>query len=582
MRPSRSCWLALTALLTSALVVLGPVLAKTYQDPVVTTSSGSDAGPAASPSGAPVEIDGRPIFQVYASVGGVPPQERAANIENRILRLARKRTLQNDLIRIEERGAWTEILVGQEVLMVVTEADAQAVGRSRSQLGEEYAEIIRHTVAVYRQEHTLGAFFWGLAFSLAATIGLLLVLFTFVRIRRVVRGNLQRLVNQTKENYSARSMWSRAVRYLLAPLIGTGIIVITAASVALLEIYLALVLSFFPSTRYISSGLKRWTISELTHVLEMVWAYLPNLVIAVMFLIAARALIRVNNYFFQEIREGTLKLHGFYPDWAEPTAKLVRLLILAMAAVVVFPYLPGSNSPAFRGISVFLGVLLSLGSTSAVAHGVAGTILTYMRSFNVGDFIKIGDTVGEVVEKTLLVTRIFTQKNEIVTIPNGSVLGGVVVNYSALTNRGGVIFYTKVSISYNAPWQKVHELLFAAAKATQDVLQSPEPFVLQSNLNDFYVTYELNVFTNRPQNMQFIYSALHQNIQDKFNAAGIEINSPHYMSLRDGNRMAIPEQSLPGGYEAPSFRARVSRDCKGQRPERSTDGEPSQVQVTRS
>jgi small-conductance mechanosensitive channel len=275
-------------------------------------------------------------------------------------------------------------------------------------------------------------------------------------------------------------------------------------------------------------------------------------VIVVVFLIAARVFIRVNRYVFQEIREGTLRVKGFYPDWAEPTAKLVRLLVLAITVVVVFPYLPGSNSPAFRGVSVFLGILLSFGSTSAVAHGVAGTILTYMRSYSVGDFVRIGDTVGQVVEKTLLVTRIETQKREIVTIPNGSVLGGVVVNYSAEADVGGVIFYTKVSIGYSAPWQKVHQLLISAAQASPDILQNPAPFVLQANLNDFYVSYELNAFTSHPQNMQFIYSALHQNIQDRFNEAGIEINSPHYVSLRDGNRVAIPEQLLPKGYQASS------------------------------
>ena len=266
---------------------------------------------------------------------------------------------------------------------------------------------------------------------------------------------------------------------------------------------------------------------------------------------AACYLVRLDNFIFAEIQEGRLTLHGFYPDWGAPTGKLVRLLILSATAVVIFPYLPGSNSPAFRGISVFLGVLLSLGSTSAVSHGVAGTILTYMRSFNVGDFVRIGDTVGEVVERNLLVTRMCTQKNEIVTIPNGSVLGGVVLNYSAEARKNGVIFHTTVSIGYNSPWRKVHELLINAALSTQDVLKSPRPFVLQSNLQDFYVSYELNAFTGQPQNMQTIYSVLHQNIQDQFNEAGIEINSPHYTSLRDGNRMAIPDEYIAKGYKEP-------------------------------
>lgn len=499
MRAERSRRLVLRTVLSSALLLsLSGVSLGSFQQKGARAVEGDDK---TGTSGAPVEIDGRPIFHVYATVGGVSAEERAADIEQRILRFARKRTAGVDLIRVEDRGAWVEISAGDETLLGVTEGDATAVGRSRAQLAAEYAEIIRHTVSTYRKEHTLSALLRGLLFSLIATIGLFLVFFVLLRIRRVTRSYLERFVDRSKENLSTQSVRSRIVRYLVAPLIGTGIIVMTAATVALLEVYATLVLSFFPSTRYISAKLNRWTISELGYVFQMVWAYMPNLVIVVVFLIAARALIRVNKYVFQEIREGTLRVKGFYPDWAEPTSKLVRLLVLAIAVVVVFPYLPGSSSPAFRGVSVFLGVLLSLGSTSAVAHGVAGTILTYMRSYSIGDFVRIGDTVGQMVEKTLLVTRIETQKREIVTIPNGSVLGGVVVNYSAEAQRGGVIFYTKVSISYSAPWQKVHELLISAARATPAILQKPAPFVLQANLNDFYVSYELNAFTGHPQNM---------------------------------------------------------------------------------
>lgn len=504
-------------------------------------------------SGAVVEIDGRSILTVYASVGGVSPEERAESIHQRILELARKRSIPTDVVRAEDRGAWTEILAKDDLLMDVTEADASAVGRSRPQLAAEYAEIIRRTVTTYRREHTLPVLLRGLLFTFLATAGLISVLLLLFRIRRVAKNRLERLVRRTEENLPAQSLRSPMARYFILPLVGTGVLAVTAATVVLLEIYATLVLRLFPSTRYLGFKMHRWTISELAGVGRVIWTYLPNLVIVVIILIAARSLIRLNKYIFEEIHEGTLTLPGFFPDWAKPTAKLVRLLILAATAVVIFPYLPGSNSPAFRGISVFIGVLLSLGSTSAVAHGVAGTILTYMRSFSVGDFVRIGDTVGEVVEKTLLVTRVCTQKNEIVTIPNGSVLGGVVVNYSSEARKRGVIFYTRVTIGYSAPWKRVHELLISAALATRDVLNSPEPFVLQASLNDFYVSYELNAFTNYPEHMQTIYSDLHQNIQDKFNEGGIEINSPHYTSLRDGNRLTIPEQFLSRDYREQPF-----------------------------
>src|SRR4029077_13639435 len=247
--------------------------------------------------------------------------------------------------------------------------------------------------------------------------------------------------------------------------------------------------------------------------------YIPNLLLILFICLVTSYLIKLNQYIFRKISAKRVTIPGFFPDWAEPTAKLVRVLIIAGAAIAVFPYLPGSQSPAFKGISVFLGVLLSLGSTSAVAHGVAGTILTYMRAFQVGDFVRIGNDVAEVVEKTLLVTRICTQKREVVTIPNGTVLGGVGVNYSAEAKQKGVIFHTTVTIGYSAPWRKVHELLLAAALFTDDVLHDPPPFVLQTALNDFYVAYELNAYTAKPSDMLHTYSVLHQNIQDRFNEA---------------------------------------------------------------
>jgi small-conductance mechanosensitive channel len=176
----------------------------------------------------------------------------------------------------------------------------------------------------------------------------------------------------------------------------------------------------------------------------------------------------------------------------------------------------------------------------------------------VGDWVRIGDIVGEVVEKNMLVIRIITQKREIITIPNATVMNGSVTNYTREAKHGGVIFHTTVTIGYDAPWNKVHQLLIEAAAATKDVLRNPPPFVLQTALNDFYVSYELNAYTDVPIEMQFIYSDLHQNIQDRFNEAGVEICSPHFSSLRDGNTIAIPERYRPQDYTAPAFRVNGS------------------------
>jgi small-conductance mechanosensitive channel len=504
-------------------------------------------------SGVPVEIDGRPILMIYAQIGGFTPQERAAAIQQRIVALAKRRYISPEAIRAEERGTWTEIMAGDERIMGVTEADAIAAERRRSDIASEHVEIIRLVVKQYRLDHTWQRFFWAVLRSVLATavvVGAIIILF---RIRRGMGSRVDHWLGGSEIASPAPSARVWLKRYLGQPLVTVGHAGFWVVVLALIQTYGTVVLSFFPATKYTSDQITNWLFYELAVFAKMVIGYIPNLILILIICLVTSYLLKVNHYLFNEVRDGNLTVHGFYPDWAEPTAKLVRCLIIVAAAIVAFPYLPGSESPAFKGISVFLGVLLSLGSTSAVAHGVAGTILTYMRAFQVGDFVRIGNDVGEVVEKTLLVTRICTQKREVVTIPNGTVLGGVVVNYSAEAKQKGVIFHTTVTIGYSAPWRKVHELLLAAALVTDDVLHDPPPFVLQTALNDFYVAYELNAYTAKPSEMLHTYSVLHQNIQDRFNEAGVEINSPHYRCLRDGNQATIPESYLPSDYKTPVF-----------------------------
>jgi small-conductance mechanosensitive channel len=514
-------------------------------------------------AGVPVEIDGKAVLIIYAQIGGFTAQERAEAIHDRIIALARRRSVPAESIHSEERGTWTEILAGSDRIMGITEADARAAERKRAELAAEYTEVVRQVVKQYREAHTWGHFILGLLYSVAATAALVVLLLFIFMARRRSRSRAERWLARGDDDHFCRSLGGRLWHYLCRPLSAFSRLAFWLAVVAVLQTYLTVVLHFFPSTRQISYQITNWVFTELSTFGRMFIGYVPNLVLVSFICVVTFYLTKVNRYVFEELRAERLTIRGFYPDWAEPTAKLVRVLILAGAAIMVFPYLPGSDSPAFKGISVFLGVLLSLGSTSAVAHAVAGTILTYMRAFQVGDFVRIGNDVGEVIEKTLLVTRICTQKKEVITIPNGTVLGGVVVNYSAEARQRGVIFHTTVTIGYSAPWRQVHELLIAAALATNDVLHDPPPFVLQTALNDFYVAYELNAYTAKPCNMLNAYSALHQNIQDKFNAAGVEINSPHYTSLRDGNRVTIPEQYLPRDYRSPSFEL---RQVKGSQP----------------
>jgi len=509
-------------------------------------------------AGAAIEVDGRPVLAVYARVGGFTPAERADAIQQRIVSVGKRRSIPIESIHAENRGSWSEILAGNERIMGLTDVDAVGANRARVELATEYTEVIRQVVKEYREEHTLKRLIWGTVYALLATIVCFLLIRFLFWARQKLRSRLEARLNLAEANSTVPSLGMRIGQYLGQPLLALSRIAFWAIVLAVTQAYITVILRFFPATRYTSYQVTNWLFSELSAFGKTVIAYTPNLILLAFICIITSYLIKINRYIFGELRDGKMKIRGFYPDWADPTAKLVRVLILAASVIVAFPYLPGSQSPAFKGISVFVGVLLSFGSTSAVAHAIAGTILTYMRAFQIGDFVRIGSDVGEVVEKTLLVTRICTQKNEVVTIPNGTVLGGVVVNYSAEARKSGVIFHTVVTIGYSAPWRQVHQLLVSAALQTQDILHEPSPFVLQTALNDFYVSYELNAYTAKPTKMLDIYSVLHQNIQDKFNEAGVEINSPHYTSLRDGNDTTIPQSYLSRDYQRPAFEFRRS------------------------
>lgn len=267
--------------------------------------------------------------------------------------------------------------------------------------------------------------------------------------------------------------------------------------------------------------------------------YLPDLFTALIIIAVASLIIRLCRLIFDGVARKRINVPGFYPEWSRTSFNLLRLLIVAMTIVVVFPYLPGSDSPAFQGVSIFVGVLLSLGSTTAVANVVAGIVITYTRAFRIGDYVRISDTEGKIIERTAFVTRIRTPKNVEVSIPNSSIMSDKVINFSTQAKNEGIALHTGVTIGYDVPWPKVQELLLSAADKTSHLNEDPAPFVLQTSLDDNYVAYEINAFTNRADMRPRIYSELHSHILDEFHGAGIEITSPHYRAVRDGNEPAM-------------------------------------------
>jgi small-conductance mechanosensitive channel len=257
--------------------------------------------------------------------------------------------------------------------------------------------------------------------------------------------------------------------------------------------------------------------------------YLPKLAFLVVLFLVARYALNLLQAFFLGIQRGRVTLSGFDPDWAIPVYKIARLAVIAFTVVVAYPYIPGSESPAFKGLSLFFGIVFSLGSSSSIANIVAGYMVIFRGAFKVGDRVKIGEQVGDVSKMRLQATHLRTIKNEEISVPNSLILSTPVTNYSILAKKGGLILHTSVTIGYDAPWRQVHAMLLLAAGRTEGLLTAPKPFVLQTALNDFYVGYEINAYTDRPQEMARIYSDLHQHIQDVFNEHGVQIMSPHYL-----------------------------------------------------
>ena len=256
--------------------------------------------------------------------------------------------------------------------------------------------------------------------------------------------------------------------------------------------------------------------------------HLPGFVFIAVVSVITYHVLKLVGFIFAEIGSGRLRFERFYPEWAVPTERIVRVLIIALAVVIIYPSIPGSDSTAFKGVSIFLGILVSLGSSSTVGNLVAGIMVVYMRSYKVGDIIEVGKEFGRVIETDLLATRLRTPKNVEITIPNSTMIASNVINFSREAADRGLILHSEVSIGYNAPWRQVHAMLLRAAARTEGLLREPAPFVLQRALGDFAITYQINGYTREPDRMMRIYHDLHKYILDEFNEYGVEIMTPHY------------------------------------------------------
>lgn len=500
------------------------------------------------------------LFSIYSRLGSFSAEERAEAIYGRIKKIRNATGFKADSILVIESEATVDVMFGESIIISISENDALWANSTKVELANKIKLLIADTIIHYQSETSVLSM--GKDIGLAILVLAIIVMLIFYT-RKCFRWTAARIVaNEGKafKGINIRSYTLFDAKQEVNALLTANKIIKWIIMLLIIYIALPVLFGIFPWTKNFADTLFGYILNPLKKILLGFWNYLPNLITIIVVILVFRYVLRGIRFLKTEIERGNLTLPGFYPDWANSTYQIIRVLVFAFMIVVIFPYLPGSDSPVFQGVSVFLGFLFTFGSAGSLSNIVSGLVLTYMRLFKIGDRVKIGDVLGDVIEKTLLVTRVRTIKNEIISIPNSAVMNGHTINYSSDTADKGLILHTTVTIGYDVPWRDMHQALIDAAHKTELILKDPVPFVLQISLDDFYVSYQINAYVREANRQAEIYSDLHKNIQDICNERGIEIMSPHYRAARDGSMTTIPENYLSKDYKAPSFNVKVKKD----------------------
>ena len=494
--------------------------------------------------GIPVVADGDTLFYLYTKRGGYTPQQRAQMTGSAIEELGRRFNLRPDSVSVDHSDIVSDLMYGNKVLLSLTDQDALWEGVSRDSLANERRQNVVDKLHEMKAEHGIWRMAKRILYFVLVIVGQYFLfrltnwLFRKLKVR-ILRLKDTKIKPVSIQGYELLDAQKQA--NLLVFLASVGRYILMGLQ---LLFTVPLIFIIFPQTEGLAYRLLGYIWNPIRGIFVGIIDYIPKLFTIIVIWYAVKYLVRFVLYLAREVEGGRLKINGFYPDWAMPTFHIIRFLLYAFMIAMIYPYLPGSNSGVFQGISVFVGLIVSLGSSTVIGNIIAGLVITYMRPFKIGDRIQLNDTTGNIVEKTPLVTRIRTPKNEVVTVPNSFVMSSHTVNYSTSAREYGLIIHSEVSIGYDIPWRKVNELLIDAALNTPGVVDDPRPFVLETSLSDWYPVYQVNAYIKEADKMPQIYSNLHQNIQDKFNEAGIEIMSPHYMAMRDGNETTIPKDDL--------------------------------------
>jgi small-conductance mechanosensitive channel len=424
--------------------------------------------------------------------------------------------------------------------LAVDERAARAFDLSRQELAQLYRDQLRGAIKQYRSSHSLDAWLWGLGMAMAV----LLLYVLWWKLQGELNHRLQCWLDLRFGHVGLRMGGSQ----VLDPEQLRGSLQVIRRlghwTLLLLASYLLipLLLGFFPPTQVIAEGLRAHILRVLAQLIDNGANAIPNILTVALILFLTRLAMQGCKAWFAAIERGRLVFPGFYREWARPTGRLVAAAMLLAGLVTAYPYIPGSGSRAFQGAGLFVGLLAALGSSAVATNVISGLMLIYTRAFQEGDRIEINGVLGVVQDRDLLVTRIVTPRHEVVSLPNATVIASPILNYSFSRREGAqpVAVATTVTIGYDVPWRQVHGLLLGAARSVAGIAVEPAPYVLQTSLNDFHISYELNASVVDVLVYREILSELLGAIQDQFAQAKVEILSPAYHAMRNGNPSTVP------------------------------------------
>jgi small-conductance mechanosensitive channel len=501
------------------------------------------ASETASSAGAWVLLDGQRVLEVRVAAGAQSPTDLARRISRELLLMARDNSRSpGELVVVEQPPYWmvAERQADGRILprLAVDERAARRFDLSQRALAELYRDQLKAAIRQYRSRHSLQAWLRGTALALLV----LLIYVGWLLWQRQLHGRLHRLLLQRSPALHVGSTQLldpaqlRPVLLLALNLLHWTLLLLIS------YLLIPLLLGFFPPTQILAAGLRSQILAVVRALGAALFAVVPNLLAVGLILGLTVLLLRASNAWFRALDQERVRLPGFYPEWGRPTGRIAAVLIVMAGLVVAYPYIPGTGSRTFQGAGLFVGLLAALGSSAVAANIISGLMLIYTRAFQEGDRVEINGVLGVVQDRALLVTRICTPRHELVSIPNSTVIGASIINFSLASREiyRPVAVATTVTIGYDVPWRQVHALLLAAAGSVDGISTDPEPFVLQTSLNDFHISYELNASVVDVNQYRETLSALLGAIQDQFAAADVEILSPGYHAMRNGNRSTVP------------------------------------------